>query len=486
VTRETHESVSCPGCRERDAIIARLEKLAEEQISALERLARQQAAEIERLEKRVAELEAKLGQDSTNSHRPPSSDPPFDKPKKDKKRRRRKRGAQPGRDGKHRQLFAPERVDQTVDVFPTCCPECAGELAECDGEPWRHQVVELPDIRAHVTEYRMHQLCCTGCQKVVRAGLPDGVSRSAFGPRLQAATSLFTGSYQLSKRNAQKAIRELFDVQMSLGSVSNLEARQSQALRPTVELARRHVVDASSLNIDETGWKQAADQHWLWVVVGDHLVVYHIDKHRSREVLDELVPADFDGTITSDRYSVYNGREPAKRQICWAHLMRDLNALRERDGPEARWAGHLLCIAELIFMWRHKIKRGDCEASKLRQRIDSTFRPATKLLLERASGEQDAPEIFERLLEREAALWTFACVEGVEPTNNEAERALRSAVIWRKTSFGTQSGRGSRFVERMMTCCGSLRRQGREVFDFLVQAAEHALGLAAQPRLLPQ
>ena len=188
-----------------------------------------------------------------------------------------------------------------------------------------------------------------------------------------------------------------------------------------------------------------------------HVTAFRIDPSRSRAALEALVDAEFDGIVTSDRYNAYNGREPNNRQICWQHLIRDFKGLMAQDGPEAEPARHLLTIAWLIFWTIGRIRRGEMSWEELQRRVETTWRPATRIILKRAAENEDMPEIFANLLEREAALWTFVWVDAVEPTNNRAERAVRPGVIKRKLSFGTQSSDGSRFIERMLTVWEALR-----------------------------
>jgi len=454
--------------------------------------------ENERLRKRVQQLEHKLGQNSSNSHLPPSTDDPWEDKEDDDDGDDeftfdfggddRAQGAQPGHEGRHRELLDADEVDHIVDVKPCECTDCGAQLTGDDDVPWRHQVFEIKVIR-QVTEYRMHRLRCGECGHDQRAELPEHVPNSAFGDRLCTWVSWMTGQFDLSKRDAQRMVQEGFDIPISLGSICALERRAQSALAPAYDEAVMAIGQSDVLWVDETGWFEQNERNWLWVAVGDdelEMTVFHIDPSRSRAALEELVDEDYPGIVSSDRYSAYNGREPEKRQICWQHLIRDFRGLAARDGPAADVARTMLAMAFLIFFTLSLIRDERYSRAKLERRVDEVWRPAILQILTEAANRDDAPGIFENLRDREAALWTFAYVEGVEPTNNRAERAVRPGVIKRKLSFGTQSGDGSRFIERMLTVCETLRRQGRDVLDFLTESIEAMRARSAPPSLVPK
>lgn len=450
-------------------------------------------AENARLRKRVQYLEHKLGQNSSNSHRPPSSDDPWEEDEDDSEvtfdfESPRPQGAQPGHQGHHRELLDEDEVDEVVEVKPKACSCCGGGLVGEGLAPWRHQVFEV-EVNRRVIEYRMHRLECTNCGHSERADLPEGVPRSVFGDSVCAWVSWLSGEFDLSKRDLKELVERGFDIPISLGSICALERRAQQALVPAHAQALDALMGAGVLWVDETGWFEKNERGWMWVAVADDdtaVTAFRIDPSRSREALEKLVAEDFEGIVSSDRYGAYNARANENRQICWQHLVRDFKGLLARDGPGAQTARHLLTIAWLIFWTRGRIRRGEVTRAHLREQVDKTWRPATRLLLERAAQKEGAPEIFENLRKREAALWTFAYVEDVEPTNNRAERAVRPAVIKRKLSFGTQSADGSRFIERMLTVSQTLRRQGRSVLDFLLDSLHAARTAQTPPMLVPQ
>ena len=467
--------------RRLDEAMERIDKLEAENARLRKRVKELEGVEQEnvRLRKRVQRLEHKLHQDSSNSHRPPSTDDPWADDDDDDDGRvmldfgkQRSQGAQPGHQGHHRQLADADEVDKFVEVRPDECDGCGHRLTGEDIAPWRHQIWDI-EVSKTLVEYRMHRLECDRCSATQRAELPEGVTHSNFGDRLASWVGYLSGRFDLSKRDVEQLVEEGFGIPISLGSVCTLERRAQRALAPAWREAVE-LLDASEvLWVDETGWFQSNERNWMWVAVGDdntEVTVFRIADSRSRQALRQLVSADFDGIVTSDRYGAYNGREPKKRQICWQHLVRDFRGLVARDGPGAKAAGQMLLIAQLIFWTLGRIEQGKYPPEKLRRRIDEAWAPAVNTILERGDEPDNAPAIFGNLKKRQEALWNVAFHDDVEPTNNRAERAVRPAVIKRKLSFGTQSGDGSRFIERMLTVCESLRRQSRAVLDFIADS----------------
>src|SRR3954451_11209136 len=282
------------------------------------------------LQARVRELEARLGQDSSNSSRPPSSDPPQARVPPKAPPAGRKRGGQPGHRGACRGLLPVEQVDDIVPVEPERCRHCQQPFPERAGprrgRAWRHQVVELLPLAVRVTEYQMAVRRCPDCGKRTRASLPPGVPRRPFGARLTAVVALLSGRYRLSRREVRRLLYDLWQVRVSLGAVVRQEQAQSAALAPVVEEARAAVQQAPVVNMDETGWRQEKQRAWLWTAVTAELTVFQIDRSRGGAVVDALLGSDFGGVVGSDRWSAYSRFAAERRAICWAHLKRDFQA----------------------------------------------------------------------------------------------------------------------------------------------------------------
>lgn len=429
------------------------------------------------LEARLARLEARLRQNSSNSNRPPSSDPPWSKLRgSPSSGGDRKRGAQPGHEKAEREPLPPEEVDEMQSCKPTACVNCGEPLLGEDRSPVRHQVTEIPPARAVVVEYQMHSLTCGACGHRTRAPLPAEVPRGAFGPRLQSMIVLLSGVYHISRRNVQQLMSDAFGVEMSLGAISKIEGAVSDALAGPHQAALRAVRRASVVHSDETSWRQANQPAWLWTAVTKRTSVFLIRSSRGGDVARELIGEGFAGMHVSDRWSGYDWIDIEQRQVCWAHLIRDFRKIAD-SGGSARWIGESLeREAGKLFGYWHQVRDGTIKrptfrrhARKIRARILTLLRIGTRCDAWRA------PSLCRGILQLESAMWTFVAYEGVEPTNNAAERALRPAVIWRKTSMGTQSARGSRFVERLLSCVATLRNQGQNVLDYLTSASDAAL-----------
>lgn len=432
---------------------------------------------LEALTARVAELEAKLNQNSSNSSKPPSSDGPHVKPAPPKKPSGNKRGGQPGHPRHERVIVPPDRV---FDHKPTRCRRCAAALAGDDPNPILDQVLDLPAKLRHVIHHRRHTLACPCCATLTTA-TPVPEAASGFGPRLTAVAAYLTGVGRLGKRTVRTFFADVCDLPVSLGAVSKLEATVSRALGP-IHAEAHEATWGADANVDETGWAEGKSKAWLWVAVPTALSVFLIRRHRDRAAFDDLVGPQ-PGVLTTDRFPVYTHLVGERRQVCWAHLRRDFQAMIDRNNAGSTIGEALLAHADIPFAHWPKVRDGTRTRRWFARTHAGWLRAEVRLLLERGRGCGCAKTatVCEQLLAVEGSLWTFAGRDGVEPTNNAAERAVRHAVCWRKTSYGTDSARGSRFVERTLTVVASCRQQGRGILDFLVKAVA-----GQKPSLLPQ
>lgn len=462
-------------------------KTREEALVVIEQLLQinaEQQARILALEARVAELEARLGQNSQNSSRPPSSDPPSVA-----RARRppsgRKPGGQPGHEGHQRMLLPAEQVDAIVPVKPRRCRRCGGRLVGADAAPSRHQVTELPQVRPCVTEYQLHTLGCERCGVTTTAPLPPGVPRGAFGPRLQAVAAVCTGVYHLSRRTTVGLLADLCGVELALGSVSSCEAAVSDAVEGAVAEAHAYAQQQEVAHADETGWWERHQRAWLWVLATALVTVFMVHGRRSAEAARALLGAT-SAILVTDRHGAYRQWAVEGRQLCWAHLRRDFRAFTERGSEAARLGRALLKDTARMFTRWHRVRDGTLthrrfwlEMRPLRQRVERRLQRGTHC------ADAKTAATCRELLKLAPALWTFIDVPGIEPTNNAAERALRQAVLWRKRSFGAHSAAGSRFAERMLTVATTLKQQGRNVVDYVTQASVAYLRAQPAPSLLP-
>jgi transposase len=347
-------------------------------------------------------------------------------------------------------------------------------------------VIEIPPIEPVITEYQWHQLTCPDCGATTRAPWPAGVPSGTYGPRVHATVALCTGSYRLAKRTTQQVLADLFGVPMSVGSISQSEKITTAVVAEPVQEARDDVEAQSVAHLDETSWREGGKRAWLWVAVTSLVTVFLIRMSRGGQVARELLGEGFSGILVTDRYSAYNWYPVRWRQLCWSHLLRDFEAIRGRGGASEEIGDGLLEQAHRMFTWWHRVREGTLTHSTFRSYMTPLRREVERLLeVGSQCGVAKTEGTCREILKRREALWTFVQVEGVEPTNNTAERAIRPGVQWRKGSFGTQSKDGSRFVESMMTVVATLKQQKRSVLDFLTAAHEAALRGEPAPSLLP-
>jgi transposase len=426
-----------------------------------------------RLEARVAELERRLNRSSRNSSLPPSQDPPSTPPRPGNPGSARGRGGQPGHEGKHRRLLPPERVDEVVEHWPACCARCAYGFGEDErieaASPQRHQVAELPPIAVRVSEHRLYRLRCPRCAAETRAELPAEVPRGCFGPRLQAAVAALAVRNRISRRDTVELIGELFGVELATGSVDAIVQRAGEALAEPHAWLATQIRSAPVVNIDETGWRTSGGRRTLWGALTERAALFRIAPDRHEREAKALLGEDFAGIACSDRWWAYNYLDPERRQVCWSHLIRDFTAHNEGLAAQKEFGRAGLSLAACLFeAWEEF--RSDGDRARLLERIEPLKHELRALLEEaaRKSTKTKYHRLFaNNLLKRWPALWTFTHLDGVEPTNNHAERGLRGAVIYRKLSLGSQSEQGERTIERLLSASVTCRLQRRSLFTYL-------------------
>lgn len=355
-----------------------------------------------------------------------------------------------------------------------------------DSTPFRHQVIEIPPIKPVITAYQWHQLPCPECGETTRAPWPTGVPSGTYGPRVHATVALCTGAYRLSKRVTAQRMDDFFGVPISVGTISQSAQATTAVVAAPVEEARAYVQEQPVAYLDETSWRQSHQRAWLWVAVTTLVTVCVVRLSRGGQVARELLGPTFAGILVTDRYGAYNWYPVRWRQLCWAHLLRDVTAIRDRGGPSETVGAALLAQARQMFTWWHRVRAGTLQRSTFRSSMTPVRREVERLLVVGSQCEvAKTAGTCQAMLKQRQALWTFVQVEGVEPTNNAAERAIRPGVLWRKGSFGTQSAAGSDFVASMMTVVTTLKQQQRSVLAYLTAAHGAALRGAVAPSLLP-
>lgn len=440
---------------------------------------------------RVRLLEEQLAKNASNSSLPPSANPPQAPKPVVKTPSGKKPGAQPGHPPTLQRRLPPERLQQVILFVPATCRRCGHDLPQeagpNDPEPSWHQVAELPQLAAHLTEYQGHARICPVCQAVSHAAIPADLCRHSFGPNRAATLAYFVGCHRVSRRGVEEIAGAVFDVPVSLGSVCHLEEQMSQALAPAHAEAVAAVRATEVKHADETSWSQAGKRRWLWLAATTTVAAFVVHARRSLAGLQALLGEVIAGIVVSDRWKVYEVLPDGRRQLCWAHLIRDFRALSARRGTSRRLGEDLLALSGVLFEYWPKVRDGTMSRQGFVREVLSAIRPDVMSLLRRGLRCRCAATrgTCRELLAWEESLWTFAFVEGVEPTNNHAERVLRGAVLWRKGSFGSTSEGGCRFVERILTVAQTLRLQGRPVLAYLYEAlCAHRKGVLA-PKLLP-
>jgi transposase len=376
-------------------------------------------------------------------------------------------------------------ADEIRTLKPSTCRDCRHPLTGDDPNPAIHQVHDIPVVKPHVTEYRCHRLACPHCGTTTVAEVPAEAT-TGYGPRAQAVAAMLTGSCRLGKRGTSQLFDDLFGLPLSPAMVCKLQHRTAEALKPVAEEALAYTRQHPA-NVDETGWTEGRHRAWLWVAVTTFVVAFLIRRTRSRKAFDDL-RAGSSQVHTTDRYSVYAHLPGHKRQVCWAHLGRDFQAMIDRAGAGKAIGERLLGCSDRLFALWYRVRDGTLSRSTFRSKYVPSLRRAVREWLRAGvvCGDAKTATVCGELLAVETSFWTFTRVAGVEPTNNAAEREARHAVCWRKMSFGTDSERGSRFVERILTVIGSCRRQKRNVLAFLTDAIiAHREG-GKTPSLLPK
>jgi transposase len=452
---------------------------------------------------RVSQIEERLGQNSQNSSQPPSQDGFGKKVRPKREKSEKKRGGQPGHGGHQPKYYELSDRDVIENHLPSECGKCGVELQGEDPAPYRHQILEIPPLRPEITEHRLHQLTCPHCGSVTRGKLPNGVGVSQYGERLAATVALLSSQHYQSHSKVQSLLNQLFGIELSIGSVNRLRREMSDAVSLPVEAAQAFVQGRAFVHSDETGFRQGngdgsnpeGKKGWLWTLVTESVVIFEVALSRSSEIAKSLIGQEYSGIVISDRYSGYSWVDESQRQLCWAHIKRDLTAISERSGVSQEIGQALLRRQKRLFRLWHQVRDGTLSRSDFQAKV-RLLRRGFKAHLEAAVELLDAPReqtplaktlrTCQQLLKWESALWTFVEHPGIEPTNNAAEQALRPAVIWRRLSFGSQSKAGSQFVARLLTVITTLNVQGRDVIEFLTQACKAARFGEPMPSLLPQ
>jgi len=489
--RKEHSTRLTPRPPERDRLEVENERLRRE----LERLRQ----ELQDSQKQVADLERQLGlrqQNSTTSSKPPSSDGLAGKQRARgrKTKSRRRPGGQPGHIGHWRGLAPAERVNAVIALRPERCRSCERKLkgVAAQGPPRRHQVTELPHIEAHITEYQCQRVACPGCGEVTQAALPEEV-QGQFGPELTALIAYLTVVCRMPRRLMLELLSQVLGIPLSLGSTQNAWQEVSGAVAESCTELEQDLPRQAVINSDETGYRTSGEKRWLWALVAPGFVFYKIALTRGAEVLVQLLGAVFAGILCSDRCPLYVKYHKGGAQFCWAHFKRNILGVMElgRTTDAERFCRDALALHARLFRLWHRFGGGpDVRHGPVtrRQLIDKSIPLEKKFFALAAryldSGDKDVRNLATALFQHFERFFTFLHTEGVEPTNNAAERALRCAVQWRKTSFGSRSAEGEIAVARLLTVTRTCRIRNRLPLPFLAAAIRAHRNALPAPSLL--
>lgn len=416
--------------------------------------------QVKTLTERVEKLENQLNKNSNNSSKPPSSDPPYKKPKKvsSKTKGKRKKGGQKGHPG-HQQKLLP--TDNKIQIMPEQCTCGCHSFNPNNFEPFHtHQVIELPAIEMDIAHYILLKGPCPNCHKTIKATIPKG-KRTGYGPRLSATIAELSGTYGNSRETIQDICRNIFNFHISTGAIQKVIDRASCAIEPIYE----HIglkARCSTINyIDETSWFHKATLRWLWTMTNETIAFFKIHENRSKEAFQTLIE-DWNGILVSDGYGLYR-TWVGERQTCLAHFIRDARNLAERkDESLQRFGKNML---ELLQQLCHFANEPPDTKT-----WEGWFSHFMLMILLFGEGDDDAGKLARKINRQIDSLWTFLEEDGVEPTNNRAERSLRFGVLWRKRSMGTQSDKGDRWVERILSLKQTCKIRGVSSFHILHQA----------------
>lgn len=481
-----------------------------QQVDQLQRQLREQAArdaqriadaqkQIADAEKQIEDLERKLAakdQNSTTSSRPPSSDGLAGKQRERcrKTKSKRKVGGQPGHQGACRRLAPAERVDEFRPVLPDQCRHCGNSLpqtleeVQTGGAPRRHQVTELPKIQAHIIEYQCPGVICPECGKTTKAAIPEEAS-GQFGPELTALIVHLTVVCRMPRRVVERLLGQALGIEISLGSTQTCWEEASAAVAAPCEELEQKLKDEPVIHADETGWRTNGDKRFLWVFLAARYVVYTIEATRSSAVLIRLLGAVFPGILCSDRFSGYLKYHKGKAQFCWAHLKRNILGVLEltKSSEVEQFCRDALAEHARLFRLWHKFRDGRIDRGQLRRRsipIEQRLFALGERHLD--SSNRDVGNLAAVLFDHIPRLFLFVEEDGVEPTNNGAERQLRPLVQARKVSFGNRSANGELATARLFTVAETCRLQGLDVLDYLSAALSSHRRRMAVRSLLPR
>jgi transposase len=392
----------------------------------------------------------------TSPHAPSSTQSPFDKPPPAK--RPKKPGAKPGHDGHARPR--PKRIDRRVEHQLPNGPTCGGTLKRT-GRTRTRITEDIPaDLKAEATEHTLHRDWCPCCKKQVEPVVPDALPACTLGN--QAVTLSAFLHYGLG--TTTKQVVEVFNAHLQLpvseGGLTQMWHRLANTLKPWHEQIWHECLDAAVLNADETGWHLNGALVWLWCFCTPTETFYQIDPSRGRAALEKWFVDAFGGILATDFWRAYDVVETRMNQKCWAHLLRELQAVEKQpNGSRDDWLAFAKPLRR-IFTDAVKLNAAEDMPAGERDSKVCALHARVSALACAAWEHPDARRLAKRLEREGASLLTFAEFPEVPGTNNAAEREIRPAVVMRKLSYGSRSEQGATTRSVLMSIYRTLKKRG--------------------------
>jgi hypothetical protein len=429
-----------------------------------------------------------LALNSSNSSLPPSQDRRSGTAKDRFSRQPsgQRRGAQKGHVAHPRDLVPEAEVDHVKRYLPETRCECGGELVIDPVPKVRHQVFALPEITSTVTEHQRFGGTCRCCQRSVTAQLPQDIPSGQMGPGLIAWIALMSGHFRLSTRHLQRLLEMPWGLHFSTGAISEAQEPVAEWREPLVDHIAETLRQAPVAHADETPHFRGARRHWRWVLGTPQLAFFMVHASRGMQAARQLLE-DFAGMLVTDRHGAYRLHPLVQRQRGWAHVIRNLERIAGRTGDPGTLGLWRVKFARRIIQLEHRWRQSGYHSEHYRRRLIAA-RHNFRVALEQgqlAHAGQRTGNACQKLLEDEPMLWTFLTFPGLDLTNHHAERALRPSVIWRKTSFFSQSERGDRFRAHVLTVSESCRRLDLCAYRLLRQVCDQGIRKQAVTIRLP-
>lgn len=428
----------------------------------------------------IEKIRARLNKNSRNSSKPPSTDI-----KGDSKGDEKKPGPKCGHKAHFRKLLPSSDVTETISVMPKACPRCGSDKFASERKPHRHQVTEIPKIKPNITEYRLERCRCSCCGKHFRSQLPKGVSQSVLGANLTAFISELSCQYSMPIRKIKRLLKELIGCSFSPATIIACQKRTSSSLKEPYEQLKKDLEEEAVLNADETSWRTHGKKRWAWLAAGAKTTVLMLKSRRNRESAEDLLGKDSTQPLVTDRYSAYAPKGP--HQFCLAHWKRDIESLKGRAEAKNLYETLRLDLGEVFSIWK-EYQEDQLDETQFRSRTNYR-RQRIRETLEywvREGPTEHIRKFCKNSLKRFDRYWTYTRVEGMEPTNNKAERELRPLVIRRKICFGTKSASGEEFIARGYSVSQTLMKRGLNTWQYFREALERNWSSMPPPSLQMQ